>query len=122
MVNNYIDEDDMYNDMADGWWLKTLPWLYLLPTLVHKANPDAISDPTQTRQGSIRVTMKNKEAAEIAAEKEAEKSKPTSTVCGKAKEDMFLLKATIMAQTAAIGEMDIVKRQVALLERVKSSY
>jgi hypothetical protein len=88
-VNNYIDEDDMYNDMPEGWWLKTSPCLYLLAALVHKANPDVISDPTQTRQGCTRITMKNKEAAEIASEKEAEKSRPPTTVRAKAEEEMF---------------------------------
>ena len=122
MVNNYIDEDDMYNDMPEGWWLKTSPWLYLLATLVHKANPDVISDPTQTRQGCTRVAMKNKEAAEIASEKEAEKNKPPTTVRAKAEEEMFTSKARIMLQTAEIGEIDIIERQVGLLERIKSSY
>ena len=98
------------------------PCLYLLAALVHKANPDVISDPTQMRQGCTRIAMKNKETAEIASENKAEKNKPPTTVCAKAEEEMFTSKARIMSQTAEIGEIDIDERQVGLLKRIKSSY
>lgn len=94
--------------------------MYLLACLVHKANPDVNSDPTKTRSGSTRKEMKEREAEERTA---AAKDKPSSTtVQGKASEEMFLAKAEMMKQNATLGNIELVEKQLTLLERFKPSF
>jgi hypothetical protein len=63
--------------------------------------------------------MKEREAEEREV---ARSNKQSTTVQGKASEEMFLAKAEMMKQNATLGNIELVEKQLTLLERFKTSF
>ena len=115
--------------MPTGWWLSppaksdkaVKQCHFLLAVLVHKNNPDIVSDPIDARAGSTRETMRKK-ASEDRVDAIASSALAQGSTRGKLEESMLSTKATLMKQNIVLQETEGIEKQLSLMERFKSSY
>jgi hypothetical protein len=97
--------------MPIGWWLapclktdKTIQQSqFLLAVLVHKNNPDIVSDPIDAPAGITRDTMR-KTALDERVEAIASSELAQGSTRGKLEESMLSTKATLMKQNIVLQE------------------
>ena len=128
-MNNYADADDIRQDIPTGWWLlppskadKAIKQShYLLSVLVHKNNPNIVSDPLDAAVGASREVVRKKTAVERTSEVAIAQSAQGS-IRGKLEESMMSIKAALMKQNVELQETEGIEKQLNLLERFKPSF
>ena len=116
-------------DIPIGWWLpfptksdKAVKHChFLLSVLVHKNNPDIVSDPIDAPAGITRETMR-KRGSEERADAIASSALAQGSTRGKLEESMMSTKATLMKQHIVFQETEGIEKQLSLMERFKLSY
>jgi hypothetical protein len=117
------DDDDLFAEVPDGWWLLSPNTHLLLAVLVHRSNPDIIADPSNVPTGKTREIMRKDNEKDIRAQREKAKIVELHTTGRqKAEESMMTSKAQLMAQSIDSGTIDQVKEQLSLLAQFKESF
>ena len=117
------DDDDLFAEVPDGWWLLSPNTHLLLAVLVHRSNPDIIADPSNVPTGKTREIMRKDNEKDIRAQREKDKIVELHTTGRqKAEESMMTSKAQLMAQSIDSGTIDQVKEQLSLLAQFKESF
>lgn len=94
---------------------------YLLAALVHKNNPDVVSNPVDAPAGATSVTIRKKTAEEQSASIVAAQS-AQGLARGKMEESMMSVKTIILQKNVELQQMEGIKKQLNLLERFKLSF
>jgi len=113
--------------MPSTWWLASKVkgaarnCNYLLAALVHRNNPDVITDPKDAPSGDPRelIRKKVKEARSISVE---EAKAGPRTERGKHEDAMMAAKATMMQKNVELQECEVVKEQLMMLKEFKASF
>ena len=119
--SNNIDE--LMSEVPDGWWLLNTTTHLLLAVLVHRMNPDVVSDPTVVPTGPTRDALHVEACHDSVERREIERivaNHSTERQC--AEDSMIVSKAQLMAQTIDSGTIDKVKEQLLLLAQFKDLY
>ena len=115
--------------MPSGWWLApptktdkaSKQSHFLLAVLVHKNNPDIVSDPIDAPTGITRDTMR-KAASVDRIQSVAASALAQGSTRGKLEESMMSTKAILVKQNIVLQETEGIEKQLSLMERFKSSY
>jgi hypothetical protein len=115
--------------MPPGWWL--LPPTrndkaakqshYLLAALVHRNNPDIVSNPLDAPAGATKEVMKKKKAEERSLNIVAATS-AQGLARGKMEESMMSARTSILQKNVELQQTEGIEKQLNLLERFKSSF
>ena len=111
----------MFGDIPDGWWLSSTNCCHLLAALVHRGNPDIVTDPTTVDAGTTRNNIRSAVADDQAKDLVAAKTAAT-TVRGQMEESMLMTKATLMKKNIELQETENIKEQLLLMEKFKPSF
>ena len=117
------NDEILITEVPDGWWLNNPNTHYLLAVLVHRCNPDIVSDPTTVPAGPTREKIRKDTQKETVERRDRDRIvEQYATVRQRAEESMLESKAKLMAQTIDSGTIDQVKEQLALLSQFKDSF
>lgn len=120
-MNNYTCEGDLRDDMPANWWLGSSNCFYLLAALVHRNNPDIVSDPTDAPPGGTRDAIRKQVTDDRAKEVVASKS-AAGTNRSQIEENMMTTKAALMAQNIDLQQTEGIKEQLNLMKEFRSSF
>ena len=100
--SNKIDE--LMSEVPDGWWLLNTTTHLLLAVLVHRMNPDVVSDPTVAPTGPTRDALRAEAHRDTVERREMQRIVANhSTERQRAEDSMIVSKAQLMAQTIDSG-------------------
>jgi hypothetical protein len=92
------------SEVPDGWWLLNTTTHLLLAVLVHRMNPDVVSDPTIAPTGPTRDALCAEARHDTVERREMERIVAShSTERQRAEDSILVSKAQLMAQTIDSG-------------------
>ena len=116
-------DEELMAEIPDGWWLMNNATHLLLAVLVHRSNPDVVSDPTTVPAGQTRESIRKNSEKETLERRDVDRIvERHATGRQRAEESMLESKAKLMAQTIDSGTIDQVKEQLSLLSQFKESF
>ncbi len=108
------DDDNQISEVDNGWWLPSPSTNLLLAVLVHRSNPDIITDPTTVPTEPTREILRTQSQNDVCEWRDNDKIVELHmTGCKQTKELMLRTKTQLMAQSIDSGMIEQEKEQLS---------